>query len=320
MGPGSMDDRKPSWFDDRLEDGVEPAMREAITWFNLLRADTVTKEDRVAFRAWLRRDPAHGEAFQQVEALWNGLSGLPEAQRRRRSITRRNFGKGALVLALAGGAWGVSRFHPFADYRTGTGERLTVTLPDGSRVDLATSTALSIDFGNAARRLTLHEGEAFFDVSPDAARPFIVETRRGSVTALGTAFALSDESDRVVVTVTHHAVRVDAAARSLKIEAGLQAAFDAASIGAPAAIDKAEALAWREGRLIFVNARLDRVIGALNRWRPGRLVIMNEEVGAHPVTLIVNLEDIDGALHQLADALPIGLTSVTPLLTLVHAR
>jgi transmembrane sensor len=315
-----MDDRKPNWFDEHLEEGVEPAVREAITWFNLLRSDAVAKEDRVAFRAWLRRDPAHADAFRQVEALWNGLSGLPEARRRRRSVTRRNFGKGALVLALAGSTWWASRYHPFADYRTGTGERRTVTLPDGSRVDLATSTALSIDFGPDARRLTLHEGEAFFDVSPDAARPFVVETGRGRVTALGTAFALSDEGDRVVVTVTHHAVQVDAAARSLRVEAGLQAAFDSGGIGVPAAVDEADVLAWREGRLIFVNARLDRVVGALNRWRSGRIVILNETLAAHPVTLIVNLEDIDEALHQLEDALPLTLTNVTPLLTLVHAR
>jgi len=316
-----MTKRKPSWFDAELEEGLDPLLREAIAWFNLLRADRVSEKDRRAFSAWLKRDPAHGQAFQEIEGLWRGLSDLPEARRRRRrTVTRRTLGKGVVALMVAGGAWGIYRTHPLADYRTGVGERLTVELPDGSRVELATSTALSVDDDATVRRVTLHKGEAFFEVASDAARPFVVDAGGGSVTALGTAFAVADADDRVLVTVTQHAVRIDAGMRQMRLEAGMQAAFDVDGIGAPAATDEAIALAWREGRLVFVNARLDRVVEALNRWRRGRLVIMNGALAAQPVTLIVNLEDVDDALRQLEDALPLAFTSVAPYLTLVHAR
>lgn len=315
-----MDRQKPSWFDPHLEDGLDQTSRDAIAWFNLLGGDQVSNRDRAAFRAWLRRDPAHPLAFQQVEQFWSGLSQLPEARRRKRGLTRRRLVKGVAVLALAGGAFGAYRFHPFADYRTGTGERRTIALSDGSRIELAASTAVSADLDGATRLVTLHSGEAYFDVASDAARPFAVETGRGRVTALGTAFAIADESQRTVVTVTEHAVRVEAAARSLRIDAGLQTEFDAASIDSPKPFDVNQALAWREGRLVFVNARLDRVIRELNRWRTGRLVIMNAALAAQFVTLIVNLEDIESALRQLQDALPLAQTNVTPLLTLLHAR
>jgi len=316
-----MTERRPSWFDTELEESLDPVAREAISWFNRLRADRVSEKDQRAFAAWLQRSPAHTQAFQEIEDLWRGLSKLPEARRRRRkAVTRRTVGKGVMALMLAGGGWGIYRMHPLADYRTGVGERLAVQLPDGSRVDLATSTALSVEYEPRVRRITLHAGEAFFEVAPSPDRPFVVEAGAGSVTALGTAFAVADADDRVLVIVTQHAVSIDVGVRRMRLEAGMQSAFDSAGIGAPTAVDEAVALAWREGRLVFINARLDRVLEALNRWRQGQLVIMNNALAAHPVTLIVNLEDVDGALHQLEDALPLAFTSVTPYLTLVHGR
>lgn len=315
-----MSKRKPSWFDPELELGLGPVDREAISWFNRLRADRVSDEDRSAFTAWLKRDPSHGQAFQEVESLWRGLSELPEARKRRRkAVTRRTAGKGMVALVLGGSAWSIARTHPFADYRTGVGERLTVRLPDGSRAELSTSTALSVDDGPRTRRITLHKGEAYFDVAADAGRPFVVEAGGGSITALGTAFAVGETDEGVLVTVTRHAVRIDVGPRQVRLDAGMQSGFDAASIGAPTAVDEAVALAWREGRLVFVNARLDHVVEALNRWRSGRLVILGSALAAHPVTLIVSLADIDDALHQLEDALPVSFTSVTPYLTLLHA-
>ncbi|KWT69059.1 Iron siderophore sensor protein [Hyphomicrobium sulfonivorans] len=318
-----MTKRKPSWFDPELEAGLDPLQREAILWFNRLRADRVTAADRNAFNAWLDRDAAHGKAFQQIEDLWSGLAGLPEAQRRRRkAVTRRTVGKGVVALLIGGGIWGLYRSHPFADYRTGVGERLAVTLPDGSIAELSSDTALSIDDYAQTRRIILHRGEAFFKVAAVPGRPFVVEAEGGTVTALGTAFSVADGADGVLVTVTEHAVRIaTSAGRDMRVDAGSQTIFTAGgAISPPHAIDPAVELAWREGRLVFVNARLDRVVEALNRWRRGRVVVMNSALAAHPVTLIVNLSDVDGALNQLQDALPLSVTSVTPLLTLLHAR
>lgn len=313
--------RRPSWFDPALEEGLDPLAREAITWFNRLSADRVSEDDRKSFTAWVNRDPAHAAAFQEIEELWRGVSKLPEARRRRRkAVTRRTLGKSAIALMLGGASWSVYRSHPFADYRTGVGERLAVDLPDGSRANLAACTAIGLHHSSAERRISLYEGEAFFEVAPLYDRPFIVEAGGGRVTALGTAFAVSDRDDRVTVTVTQHTVRIDVGARQVRVDAGLQSSFDSVgSIAEPTQVDGAQELAWMQGRLVFVNARLDRVVAAINRWRRGQLVILNSALAARPVTLIVNLEDIDGALHQLEDALPLSLTSVTPYLTLLYA-
>jgi len=294
------------------------ASREAIAWFNRVNGGDLSERDRAAFDDWLKRDPAHLQAYQHIEQLWNGLSALPGE--RRRGLTRRHLGKAALALAIAGGAWSAYRLHPFADYRTGTGERKAVTLPDGSRIELSTATALSIDFDGQDRLVTLHGGEVFFDVASVPGRAFVVATSRGRITALGTAFAIADADDRLVVTVTQHAVQVEAGGRSQRVEAGLQSVLDARGIGAPTPVDAADVLAWREGRLIFVNAPLERVIGVLNRWRKDRLILMSRSMAARPVTLIVNLEDVESALLHLQDALDLEATHVTPLMTFVYGR
>jgi transmembrane sensor len=136
MGPD------PSWTDDNDFGGnLDPISQEAVTWFATVHADEVTKANQVAFRAWLRRDERHRAAYAEVERLWSGAAELPIVKARRRArqiaITRRTLGTGVLAALVGGGGWVAYQQHPFADYRTGTGERRTVTLADNSTVEMA---------------------------------------------------------------------------------------------------------------------------------------------------------------------------------------
>ena len=67
------------------------------------------------------------------------------------------------------------------------------------------------------RRLTLLEGEAWFEASPNPARPFVVAAASGTVTALGTAFDIALESETARVTVTEHRVAIASQGRSLSL-------------------------------------------------------------------------------------------------------
>ncbi len=75
-----------------------------------------------------------------------------------------------------------------ADALTGAGEMLVVTLPDGSRADLNSGTALAYDFAEGRRHVTLLQGEAWLDVIHDPAHPFTVDAGATEVTVKGTAF------------------------------------------------------------------------------------------------------------------------------------
>ncbi len=314
---------EPDWLGGDLDKDLDPAAREAILWFNLLHADAVTAADKAAFRAWLRRDPGHASAYAEIERLWAGMHDLPQVKKRRRAahlhLTRRTLGKTAIAALGTSALWAFYEQHLFADYRTGTGERRGVTLPDGSRAELSTATALSFVIRPELRLVTLYQGEAFFEVAENAGRPFVVEAGSGRTMALGTAFDVACDNDGIRITVSEHAVNVGLGAQNLLLEAGFQTLYDEETIGVAERVDAASELAWRQGRLVFVSAPFGRIVSALNAWRHGRLIIMDEALKMRPVTLIVDLARIGDILAVLEEALPIRVVNLTPLATLIYS-
>ncbi|WZB75485.1 FecR domain-containing protein [Achromobacter insuavis] len=88
---------------------------------------------------------------------------------------------GVLAAAVTVPAlYALSRLHLLADYRTGIGERRRIVLADGSALELGSDTALSVHFDSRQRQLTLHRGQAYFQVAADAARRFSVRAGQGS--------------------------------------------------------------------------------------------------------------------------------------------
>jgi transmembrane sensor len=167
-----------------------------------------------------------------------------------------------------------------ADVRTGFGEVQDVQLSDGSVVHLNGNSALTLRLDERHRELVLLEGEAWFEVQPDAARPFRVKAGSGAVTALGTAFNIRLRGGRTEVSVTEHRVAVDLMEHPADgpprtiLEQNQQVRFDAnTGFGAVERIDGAHATAWRRGLLVFQDRPLGEVIAELNRYRSGYLLL-----------------------------------------------
>ncbi len=296
-------------------------VEEAAVWFATMHGGKPSAKDKNALKTWLAADPRHARAYADIDRLWAGAIELPGMKDRhlaaRKAMTRRKLGKAVIVGAAGLGAWRYLASHPFADHQTATGERRTVTLADGSTVDLAAETKLSVAFTPRQRGLTLHEGEAFFTVARDAGRPFVVEAGPGRTTARGTAFGVDYRDDSVTVAVTESAVDVALGNRSARVSAGSLVTYDNRHIGEPRQSETGTELSWREGRLIFTQAPLGQAVQALNRWRSGRIVVMSGSLAQRPITLIVNLDRTETIVAQLAEAVPIRIVAATPYLTLL---
>jgi transmembrane sensor len=108
----------------------------------------------------------------------------------------------------------LSRWHVkrFPTYSTDIGERRSLTLADGSTVDLNARSSIRIEFSNAERRVELLQGQALFQVAKDKHRPFIVRTADTSVRAVGTQFDVYRKSSGTTVTVLEGVVAVYSAA------------------------------------------------------------------------------------------------------------
>lgn len=303
-------------------DRLDPAAREATRWFVALHEDPADTSQRADFEAWRNADPENGAAYDRLQRLWGASGHLPslvspEPVRDRRAVLR---GAGSMALGgivLAGTGRMVLGPHPLADYTTGIGERRTVALGDGSSIELSTGSAISVAFTGLERRIHLHDGEAWFKVASDPARPFVVESAGGTATALGTAFAVARRDSGTLVTVTEHNVRISASGQSADVREGQSCRYDADGPAMPKASDAA-ALAWRQGRLVFISRPLDEVVAELDRWRSGKTWIMDDRLAAQRVTLMIDTGKADEALIQLGSSLPMRIIQLTPLLTIIR--
>ena len=274
--------------------------RAAAGWLVRLGSPALDDADRRAFRAWLEADPAHAAAFETARRLWDGLdvpaAALAAAGRRRRRVGLA--AAAACLLLLAGVA-----LREGADHATDPGVRATVTLADGSRMTLDGNSAADVAIDADGRRVMLRRGRAFFEVAPEAARPFVVKAGGVEARVLGTGFAVERQASGVAVVVEHGRVAVREAGAAVELAAGetVQASADGLGATEPAALGSA--LAWRRGLLVFEDRTLAEVAAALERAGGGRIVI--PQAGVRALRLSGVFRDDDPA--AVLDAIEAGL-------------
>jgi transmembrane sensor len=296
----------------------DPVYEAAAGWVARLSSPDATDRDRREFEVWRSAAPAHAEAYAEMEDLWRRLGHAPDPRQRRR-MPKGLAGivvAAALAAALAGELGLVDRMR--ADLWSGVGEIAHASLPDGSRVDLNTDTALALRFTDGERAVELLRGEAFFDVAPDPGRPFVVRGGGLSARALGTRFSVRVDGTDTPVDVAEGRVEVAAAGPPVRVSAG-EAAREAGGSLTVVRADVGRATAWRAGRLIVSGERLSAVLAELGRYRRGRIVLLDSAAGERRVTGAFDLSDTDEALTVLAATLGVRVTRLTPLLVLVRA-
>lgn len=291
---------------------------EAAEWLVKVIDNRMSSPEESAFEAWLARDDNHRETFTNLERLWRGSSELPAIKARapkRRRLTRRDLGKAAIVAAAGAAGWNYLADYLDKDYRTGTGERKSFNTPDGSKIDLAARSRLSINFTDTDRRVILHEGEAFFSVSRDG-RPFSVEAGGGVTTALGTSFGVRLRDQRARVIVVEHATRVSLGGAGVNVDSGYEIEYGVA-LGQIRQGDAREELSWREGRLVFNGAPLGEVVQALNLWRRGKILILDSSLAERPVTFIADVNRLETIDRDIERSMRVRAVQITPLLILL---
>jgi transmembrane sensor len=317
----------------------ETVSATASGWLVLLESGQATADDQRRFAVWLAADPAHAHAYRKAASFWAGLDNLrhQDVQDLDRYLvdetsimprTTRKFWRtlpaiAAAVLLVAGTSlWLAMVWYPRGDYHTAIGEQQTVTLADGSILQLNTDTALSVLLDKDIRRLFLHHGEAFFTVAPDAARPFEVTAGGGAIRALGTAFNVRTDHDRVTVTVTEHRIRIRTHGEQVaEVQAGEQVSYDSnGRIGLVESADAGRALAWQRHRLIFENQPLAEVLEELARYRSGWILLRDPSLRTLSVTGLFDTEHPDHILTAIEESLPIRTIKLTDQFILLYRR
>jgi transmembrane sensor len=191
------------------------ALEQAAHWYSCLHDEAATEADRLGWQTWLQAAPLNAWAWEQVERLQQRMLRVPGplAERtldlagRERQTSRRGVLKGlALVIGGSTLGWGgyrqASQGPWLADYRSQVGERLPVTLEDGSQLLLNSDSAVDIVFDGQQRLVLLKQGEIMVTTAADPhQRPFSVQTRQGRVLALGTRFTVREQDTTTTVAV-----------------------------------------------------------------------------------------------------------------------
>jgi transmembrane sensor len=184
---------------------------------------------------------------------------------------------------------------------------MQTTLPDGSIVQIKANSEISYQPGNrGARELSL-KGEAFFDVSPDPDRPFIVSAGPALIKVHGTSFSVqSEENNRsVYVYVESGIVSLASRARedqSITIEPGYMGILTDKGIEKKLNSND-NLLAWKTGKLEFRMRSLDSVIVDLNHTYGTNITIENPDIAdCHFTGTFLNHQPVDSVLEVLKTA------------------
>lgn len=283
----------------------DPLRDEALAWIAHLHSGDETEADWASFDAWRKFDAAHAQAAQKAEKIWEQLGPALTQGRRRNSIISSIL---VAVVALSSLAFASGLFGPpatyFADFSTSVGEIRTVTLKDGSRVDLDTATSFDVDAEQ--RHIVLHTGRIFVQVAPDPSRPFSVSSGDTTVRALGTAFVVRRDGDATTVAVTEHAVSFSTQRDSLRVQAGNALTYSAAKgFEQTRTIDVDTVTSWRRGELAFGERPLSDVVKEIERYHRGKIIILGDAVGRLPVSGVFDVRDTDTLFASIELALPV---------------
>jgi transmembrane sensor len=352
-----------------LSDSV---LDEATAWFVEFDEGEVSTAAREDFVHWLRASPEHVRAYLQISARWEALSALRrppgrsvdeliaralaednvvslaaqradtpplsaavathESRPHRRAYASPAIAASVLLLAIGAFLW-LPRW--LNTYSTAVGEQRSVTLPDGSVVELNSRSRVIVTFSEGSRNLELSRGQALFQVARDPSRPFVVKSGNTRVRAVGTRFDVYKKESGTVVTVVegHVAVvagsdpsasrRIEALAASepeaasvgqdvrrasgaaraetgaIYLHAGEQLTITGADVKRPPNPDIAVATAWTQKRIVFQSTPLTEVVEEFNRYNTRRLVITDASIADIRISGVFSSTDPASLLRGL---------------------
>ena len=194
---------------------------------------------------------------------------------------------------------------------TPLGMRSSLTLPDGTKVWLNAGSSISypVLFANNFRQVNLI-GEAYFEVKKDKKWPFVVNTKNMNVIVSGTSFNCNayPENDQVqTVLVEGEVTLVNQSATELTtLNPGELAVFNNNNQRiTKTKTDLSKYIAWKSGKLMFRDDKMNKVVEKLERWYNVEFEIEDREIANYVYTATFIDESLDQVLKMLSLSAPI---------------
>ncbi|MDI1366523.1 MAG: FecR domain-containing protein [bacterium] len=316
-------------------------MDAAIDWLVRLQSPSVTQDDWAEFDAWLSSSAEHAKVYDRVLAFdqefcllagpdaHDRLADAPQTgailafKRRRRAGLW--WSAGALAAAFVAGAILLPRYGPGATqetvYVTGVGERKSIALEDGTRIDLNAASRIAVRFRHGERHVSMGDAQAYFDVAKDARRPFVIDAGETQVRVVGTAFDVRHRDGAVAVAVQRGLVEVrpnqDRQAETFRLTPGqalshVEGRTDARVVK----VSSDEILGWREGRLIYRDQPLSVIAADMNRLFDRPTKLGDAQAANLRLSGVLIVDQQDAMVARLSILLPVRTTTTAKAVTI----
>ena len=158
-------------------------------------------------------------------------------------------------------------------------QKYNLQLADGTKVWLNASSSIKFPtaFSGKTREVSI-TGEAYFEVSSDKSKPFIVDAGGMKVEVLGTHFNINSYDDEEVIrtTLLEGSVVINQNMKSKKLYPGQQAVVNTiGDISLEKNVNLSQVMSWKNGLFYFENSSLQEVMRELSRWYDVDVVYVN---------------------------------------------
>ena len=181
------------------------------------------------------------------------------------------------------------------------GSEYRIGLDDGTQIHLNAGSTLTVpsNFSAHNRRINL-SGEAYLEVSKDSLHPFTISTGKADIRVLGTKLNVRcyEDEPQLDVVLESGRVNVRTAGQEISLPVGFKATVDADGHVNTCLADVYAETAWHQGRFVFDNQSMEKIMHELGRWYDVQASFSSDEARKVRFTL-----DIDryGTFNQFLD-------------------
>ncbi len=300
-------------------------------------ADEATPPEQEMVEVWIKASDDNKNYFRHFQLIWNESQKLASRsaidenrawQRFQRKVKKSEAGvalKGfgwwrvaAVIVIIAGIAWIVSSLletgssEPPIVNVISTNEVKKDTLPDGSYATLNKNSTLTYPavFKGKTRKVQL-KGEAFFNVSPNKQKPFIIDVNDVQVRVVGTSFNVRSINGETEIIVETGVIQVSKADTTVELKAGERILFEAADTATRARVVAADDKLYNYYvTRVFEcdNTPLWKLVEKLNEAYGVSISIKRAELKKLPLTVTFNDESLDVILDIISQTLMIKVS------------
>ncbi|MBV8251235.1 MAG: FecR domain-containing protein [Chitinophaga sp.] len=307
---------------------MEPTNYELIT---KKLSGQITPDEDLELSKWLE-DKDHQREFEQLAKIWKDSNiaplkreyntsaawakvegaihpGTHQANARIRPMRWKFAAAAAILVLLAGAAWWMmespSHPHGLKELAANDGKIRALQLDDQSKVTLRPGSSLKYsDNYEGNKRVVNLLGEAYFEITTDASRPFLVKTPDNAVVeVLGTSFVVETSDSSTIVVVTEGKVKLskNGDEEGVILTSGRKGIIKNGSISA-IDNDNPNFLAWKTGTLQFNDQTLVDIVPQLADFY-GKEIRIDESyrnvAAKQKATISFRGQSCDVALHEL---------------------